>query len=225
MNTQLPIAQWLTKLIVLPFGRTRWSSRFFVLLDSELRIYKDELTEHLSQTITLDNIRAIFEYEEKSHCFQLNLIDQEKPIVVQCKSESELNKWMRAIENRMVVTQYPKCKTNSVFIDESSIDSEIYRLPTQPLRCTNIDLGLLERRRQKLSPIQTSLLSPVLSGASSCSTTPSPTGAVVGTLPFEFTDQKGSLAPQLLKKRVVPHEKEEEELSPTYLIYKMKFRL
>lgn len=43
MNTQLPIAQWLTKLIVLPFGRTRWSSRFFVLLDSELRIYKDEV--------------------------------------------------------------------------------------------------------------------------------------------------------------------------------------
>lgn len=42
-TTYLPVAGWLTKMISLPFGRSRWISRFFVLLDSELRFYKDEV--------------------------------------------------------------------------------------------------------------------------------------------------------------------------------------
>lgn len=42
-STTAPVAGWLTKMISLPFGRSRWISRFFVLLDSELRFYKDEV--------------------------------------------------------------------------------------------------------------------------------------------------------------------------------------
>lgn len=42
-TTYSPVAGWLTKMISLPFGRSRWISRFFVLLDSELRFYKDEV--------------------------------------------------------------------------------------------------------------------------------------------------------------------------------------
>jgi hypothetical protein len=43
MNTHLPITNWLSKLTSLPFGRTRWISRFFVLLDNEIYVYKDEV--------------------------------------------------------------------------------------------------------------------------------------------------------------------------------------
>jgi hypothetical protein len=43
MTLTTPVAGWLTKMISLPFGRSRWISRYFVLLDSELRFYKDEV--------------------------------------------------------------------------------------------------------------------------------------------------------------------------------------
>lgn len=48
-TTTAPVAGWLTKMISLPFGRSRWISRFFVLLDSELRFYKDEV--HIRQKL------------------------------------------------------------------------------------------------------------------------------------------------------------------------------
>ncbi|KAI9252618.1 hypothetical protein BY458DRAFT_522858 [Sporodiniella umbellata] len=208
-NTHLPIAQWLSKQITLPFGRSRWSPRFFVLLDNELLIYKDELTEHLSHTIHLSRISSVS--VQKTDCFQLNFVDQERPMVIQCKSEKELNKWTRAVKERMV---YPKRKTDSVLLDELSIESHLYRLPTQPLRCTNFESALLERRQKKLEPIRTSSLSTSSSTPSiSPNVTPSPTGAIVGTLP---------IAPQLKRVATAP---KEEELSPTYLIYKMKFGL
>lgn len=63
-TTYLPVAGWLTKMISLPFGRSRWISRFFVLLDSELRFYKDEvrLSLHVKKNkkikLTLYNLIA-----------------------------------------------------------------------------------------------------------------------------------------------------------------------
>lgn len=62
-TTYLPVAGWLTKMISLPFGRSRWISRFFVLLDSELRFYKDEVRCHymsklIKKNLTLYNLIA-----------------------------------------------------------------------------------------------------------------------------------------------------------------------
>lgn len=39
-------AGMLAKMIPLPFGRSRWVSRYFVLLDSELRLYKDPVSSY-----------------------------------------------------------------------------------------------------------------------------------------------------------------------------------
>ena len=41
--TNAPLAGRLAKLATLPLGRTRWRYCYFVLLDSELRFYKDEV--------------------------------------------------------------------------------------------------------------------------------------------------------------------------------------
>lgn len=49
-----PVAGWLSKMTHLPFGRSRWNSRFFVLLDSELRFYKDEVHIYLRCNINIE---------------------------------------------------------------------------------------------------------------------------------------------------------------------------
>lgn len=41
-----PMAGWLAKMTPLPFGKSRWQDRFFVLLDTELRYYKDEVSSN-----------------------------------------------------------------------------------------------------------------------------------------------------------------------------------
>jgi hypothetical protein len=43
MNTQLPVTNWLLKKA---FTDAQWISRFFVLLDSEIQIYKYEASNN-----------------------------------------------------------------------------------------------------------------------------------------------------------------------------------
>jgi hypothetical protein len=127
-----------------------------------------------------------------------------------------------------------------------SIDSlvvaapEFYRMPALPLRCTNLTKeeakkdSLLMRRNKKLAPIVT-LSSPQhndvpLSSASSCSSLiPSPTGAVLGPLlnsPCNYSRSNISTTSNNTKgEQECDTLSLESSSSPTYLMYKKKFRL
>ncbi|KAG0764569.1 hypothetical protein G6F24_005111 [Rhizopus arrhizus] len=235
MNTHLPITNWLSKLTSLPFGRTRWISRFFVLLDNEIYVYKDELVERPLQILSLNQARKVFSISIQGHpyCLQLERTKEDKPWIIQCQSELEMNKWIDAIQYRLL-NLYPKCKTESIVcIDESSISADIYRLPTQPFRCMNVtnELTLLQRRNKQLAPINTQqqesqqiTVSPV---SSTCTLIPSPTGAVIGAPDYHKQLMKKQLiiiSPPLIKQKNYSNQ-EDDELSPTYLIYKSKFNL
>lgn len=45
MSLVLPASGWLKKKTHLPLGGSRWALRYFILLDSELRVYKDEVNK------------------------------------------------------------------------------------------------------------------------------------------------------------------------------------
>jgi hypothetical protein len=46
MSLVLPASGWLKKKTHLPLGGSRWALRYFILLDSELRVYKDEVNKN-----------------------------------------------------------------------------------------------------------------------------------------------------------------------------------
>ncbi|CAO0789657.1 unnamed protein product [Mucor circinelloides] len=179
-----PAAGWLSKMVSLPFGRSRWISRFFVLLDSELRFYKDEHSESSSQVLNLRQIAQIIPASTLQHpyCFRLEPKQQQRehglrPWIIECKSEIDMEMWMAAIKSR--INKYspassplllPPTQTKRI-VSIASVDSvimaspEVYRMPVLPLRCTNMIWGeeigesrkesLLARRNKKLAPIVT----------------------------------------------------------------------
>ncbi|KAI8365855.1 hypothetical protein EDC96DRAFT_481215 [Choanephora cucurbitarum] len=174
-----PVAGWLTKMIPLPFGRARWASKYFVLLDSELRFYKDEHSETPSQVMNLRQVYQVIRAPTPQHpfCFRLEPKKQQqsiKPWVVECKNEFDMESWMSAIEERILrhsptsssfdkkLKRLPSVVSVNTIIATSPA---IYRSPVLPLRCINVELdikevaaekeSLLSRRKQTLPHIIT----------------------------------------------------------------------
>ncbi|GAN07955.1 hypothetical protein MAM1_0183c07460 [Mucor ambiguus] len=179
-----PAAGWLSKMVSLPFGRSRWISRFFVLLDSELRFYKDEHSESSSQVLNLRQIAQVIPASTLQHpyCFRLEPKQQQgtdhrlRPWIIECKSETDMEMWLSAIKNRinkyspvsspLLQPTSQRQRTTSMASVSSIImaSPEVYRMPALPLRCTNMNWGeqdesrkesLLARRNKKLAPIVT----------------------------------------------------------------------
>ncbi|KAF1797912.1 hypothetical protein V8B55DRAFT_1549991 [Mucor lusitanicus] len=157
-----PAAGWLSKMVSLPFGRSRWISRFFVLLDSELRFYKDEHSESSSQVLNLRQIAQVIPASTLQHpyCFRLEPKQQQqtdhglRPWIIECKSEMDMEMWVSAIKSR--ISKYSPAsspllrptaqhapRTASVASVNSIImaSPEVYRMPALPLRCTNMIWG------------------------------------------------------------------------------------
>ncbi|KAI9483139.1 MAG: hypothetical protein EXX96DRAFT_557008 [Benjaminiella poitrasii] len=264
-----PLAGWLSKMVSFPFGRTRWVSKFFVLLDSELRFYKDEHSESASQVLNLRQIGQVISAPTTNHpyCFRLEPKQDQmmRPWIIECKTKRDMNTWISAIKQRIL--KYSPASTPTAFsiplspkspyqldTTESTLSLEdkafiaaspdVFRMPTLPLRCTNINQGverdsLLVRRNKKLAPIVTQL--PILSAHSSSSISlPSPTGAVLGPSSIispgiinrycygRYQNESKSFVPKGVLG--VQEEKEcdtvsLESLSPTYLMYKKRFHL
>ncbi|CEI95936.1 hypothetical protein RMCBS344292_10110 [Rhizopus microsporus] len=240
-----PIAGWLCKLNSLPFKRSRWVSRYFILLESELRCYKDEFTATPSHILDLHEILQITIYSQRPFTFKLETVDQDKPWIIACDSRHDMVKWMKAIEYKMT-------PVSPIRIDERSISPDVYRVPTLSLRCTNLTpqdqskkVSLLKRRNKTLTPIITQPLYQSISSSASTtvstidttystsptspkhSITPSPTGAVLCTC-MSFKESSKPISKTPFKKSlslISPLQKYLSEVSPTYLTYKKRFRL
>lgn len=115
-HTTTPKSGWLNKLTTNnTFGASRWQARYFVLLDSELRYYKDEHSTTASRTVNLRDISKVIitNLTNRQYCFKLEptlyyqsqnptvIKNQKKIWTMQCKSEYELQSWVAAINLRL----------------------------------------------------------------------------------------------------------------------------
>ncbi|KAL9559392.1 hypothetical protein MBANPS3_000467 [Mucor bainieri] len=183
-----PAAGWLSKMVSLPFGRSRWISRFFVLLDSELRFYKDEHSESSSQVLNLRQIAQVIPASTLQHpyCFRLEPKQQQqtdhglRPWIIECKSEIDMEMWVSAIKSRiskyspasspLLTPASQTLRTTSMASVNSIImaSPEVYRMPALPLRCTNMIWGEEDESKKE------SLLALTQPSSSSSSVTCSP---------------------------------------------------
>lgn len=117
-TTTTPRSGWLNKLSTSnAFGTSRWQSRYFVLLDSEMRYYKDEHSATASRTINLRDIAKVIPTTSSSnrpYCFRLEPTlyyqsqhssatrkSQRKMWIMECQSDYELEAWVSAINLRL----------------------------------------------------------------------------------------------------------------------------
>lgn len=112
--TTTPLSGWLQKLTTTnAFGTSRWQSRYFVLLDSEMRYYKDEHSVTASRTVNLGDISKVIITSSPNHPYSFRLEptlyvqqhqytkNQKKIWTMECKSETELELWVSAINYRL----------------------------------------------------------------------------------------------------------------------------
>ncbi|KAI8641423.1 hypothetical protein BD408DRAFT_418256 [Parasitella parasitica] len=113
-SSSTPLSGWLHKLTTAnTFGASRWQSRYFVLLESEMRYYKDEHSVNASRTVNLGDIAQVIKTTLPSHpyCFRLEptlyakqhqYTKQQKKIwIMKCKSQLELDFWVSALNHRL----------------------------------------------------------------------------------------------------------------------------
>ncbi|KAL9558546.1 hypothetical protein MBANPS3_000836 [Mucor bainieri] len=106
-----PLSGWLQKLTTTnAFGASRWQSRYFVLLDSEMRYYKDEHSVTASRTVNLGDISKVIMTSSPNHPYSFRLEptlyaqqskNQKKIWTMECRSATELELWVSAINYRL----------------------------------------------------------------------------------------------------------------------------
>ncbi|KAJ8662264.1 hypothetical protein O0I10_001957 [Lichtheimia ornata] len=100
-----PMAGWLAKMTPLPFGKSRWQDRFFVLLDTELRYYKDEHVVSPSGILNLRQIRGAvaMAVDQQSYCIRLEPHREAhiKPWTIACRSSIDLQTWLDILRQRL----------------------------------------------------------------------------------------------------------------------------
>lgn len=113
-TTNTPLSGWLNKLTTAKtFGGSRWQSRYFVLLDSEMRYYRSEHSITASRTINLRNVSKVMSvsFPNRAYCFKLeptlyyqsqHLKDEKKVWTIECQSQYELESWVDAINDRLL---------------------------------------------------------------------------------------------------------------------------
>ncbi|KAI8885874.1 PH-domain-containing protein [Backusella circina FSU 941] len=216
MSLVFPASGWLKKKIYLPLGGSRWALRYFILLDSELRFYKDEYTSSPSHILDMKQVDQIIPIPttHRPYCFRIDRLKNKKSWVLDCNSQSDLEAWILALKKRLDRIAKTTCS------ESITTSPQVYREPTLPLRCVNLDQeavtkasSLLSRRNKYLAPIRTDLYErpSTLSASTISSTHSSP------IVPLSSLD-----LPQCHCK---PGNISIENYSPTYMTYKRKFHI
>ncbi|KAI9266438.1 hypothetical protein BDA99DRAFT_570852 [Phascolomyces articulosus] len=111
-----PRAGWLSKLSQ-SYGignKQRWQTRFFILLDTELRCYKNEHSQTPSSVIDLHAICQpvvmTSSINGQAHCFRLEPTTREgnhnRPLTIACQSAQELSVWVAALRSIIYKLKY-----------------------------------------------------------------------------------------------------------------------
>ncbi|KAJ8658222.1 hypothetical protein O0I10_005904 [Lichtheimia ornata] len=142
-----PRAGWMTKMMLPCRGigstKTRWHRRFFVLLDTELRCYRNEHIETPTYVINLEEMCQVVTLTSSSsrpYCFRLEPIIKQgnRPLTLACESSEEMASWVEAIRSRLL---------------PSPSNSPIYTKSISTFDSNKRQASLTRRRGVLLSPI------------------------------------------------------------------------
>ncbi|KAI8149777.1 hypothetical protein BJV82DRAFT_663056 [Fennellomyces sp. T-0311] len=129
-NSTTPRAGWLSKLSsAYTMGKHRWQTRFFVLVDTELRYYKNEHTEMPSCVIDLHDVCQaviITSSSGRPYCFRLEPVIRQgnRPLTIACHSQEELSSWIVAIRSILSKLKQPYRKRRSVSSTPFAYDND-----------------------------------------------------------------------------------------------------
>lgn len=130
---------WLHKLSSAnKFRSSKWQSRYFVLLDTELRYYKNEYSIDASNTINLRDVSNVEKtsYFNHNYCFKLKMTEKykeknskcQKTWTMECNSEHELDIWLVSINLRLSnLNKLSKQAFNSILQSSKSTKNLISR--------------------------------------------------------------------------------------------------
>ncbi|KAG1462375.1 hypothetical protein G6F56_005534 [Rhizopus delemar] len=117
---------WLFKLSTTnKLGASKWQSRYFVLLDTELRYYQNEHSVSSSSTINLCDVSKVIRtgFFNHNYCFKLETTSNyqkqskhQKTWTMECHSEHELDMWLAAINHRLLKKPNPRKIKNKLSI-------------------------------------------------------------------------------------------------------------
>ncbi|ORX45856.1 PH-domain-containing protein [Hesseltinella vesiculosa] len=121
LDLDAPRAAWLFKMSHGFAGKAKWHPRFFILLDTELRCYKDEHAESPSQTLHLSEIKQVIPLMDRPNTFRLEPTlaykqRQNKPWTIECSSHHEMALWYECLQHRIKLTpifEPPVCTRSS----------------------------------------------------------------------------------------------------------------
>ncbi|KAI8341969.1 hypothetical protein BC941DRAFT_466866 [Chlamydoabsidia padenii] len=106
IDLNAPRAAWLFKMTQTSFGRLKWLPRYFILLDTEIRYYKDEYTDTPSQILHLSDVGQIIPLMDRPNTFRLEPSlyqnnTNSKPWTIECSSHQEMELWFKSIQHRL----------------------------------------------------------------------------------------------------------------------------
>ncbi|ORX52694.1 hypothetical protein DM01DRAFT_1408031 [Hesseltinella vesiculosa] len=152
------LAAWLKKW-TLTMGRSRWQSRYFVLLDTELRYYKDEHAATPSSTVNLNDIERVEVISVAGYRYCLQLcpkctVRKGKPLILQFSAAIDLSSWYHAIQAKRPLKKKTIQSTSpsptSPFSSQLSLVSTLDPREKKPMLFKNI-IPLRRRPRQAVS--------------------------------------------------------------------------
>ncbi|CAO3622438.1 unnamed protein product [Cunninghamella echinulata] len=204
--TTLPKSSYLQKMTTI-MGKTIWQTRYFVLLETEIRYYKDEYEATPNHIICLKDIYTIKEIPgiHQKYCLSLepNMNSKRsKPLVLGFTEKFELESWMNAIQTRL--NKFISFSTTTITTQTTDEES---LLLLDPITTKS---SLSRRRGVILSDLEIKQIPHLIS--SSMSTTPSSTNSSH----FSLSDDQDDT--------LILHNKNEDH-SPTFLQYSSQFHL
>ncbi|KAI9319645.1 hypothetical protein BX666DRAFT_1309002 [Dichotomocladium elegans] len=228
----IPLANRLSKLTALPFGRTKWQARFFILLDSELRMYKDEFADTPCDTLSLHHVKTILPLTigPHAHCLRLEPhLPHDKALTLDCPSQHDRDVWLHAIRARLEKSKRAAHQQPSETCKVSSLSLSSRRgIMLSPLTIST-GLGLVvanDRDRNGDDEATTMASVPEFSSSSSATTVSASSYASLSPPPSYVYERSMSVPTITLPiSSTIQQQQQDGETSPSFLKYKQQFHL
>ncbi|KAI8085018.1 uncharacterized protein BX664DRAFT_338344 [Halteromyces radiatus] len=231
MNSS-PKAAWLQKM-TLTMGRTRWQSRFFVLLDTEIRYYKDE---HAAVPNNIWSLRDVSRVQQipmmgYRYCLSLDPVavttsysrggtkkTHRKPLILGFTSAIEMHTWLGCIQNRLdrlITSSSSSSSSNTLAVPQASTSSS-----SSLSRRRGVILSSLDIKQYTVLP---TLVSPSTSTSSLLSSSSTLSSAHSSIWPMMTHSSSQKTYHHLINDDT--NDDQDETSSPTFLQYKSQFHL
>ncbi|ORZ15338.1 hypothetical protein BCR42DRAFT_492258 [Absidia repens] len=216
-----PKSAWLKKL-TLTMGRPRWQSRYFVLLETEIRYYKDEYAatpNYIWSLRDIDHVKQVT-MAGQNYCLSLEptmtellgncTANKKKSLILCFQSAIDMKNWQQEIASRL--TRLIPCAPLEVPLPSVSTSSTS---SSSLGRRRGVILSALDISRDHHHVLPT-LISPSASTVSILSSSSS-----ISTTLYHQSSYSSLSSPH----NTIAKESDDDSSSPTFLQYKNQFRL